>query len=57
MKPTDSDQTNHSHGHHHHDHEMSHLSPEEVRVRALESLLIDKGYVEREALDLLVQTY
>jgi nitrile hydratase len=50
----------HSHDHDHdhdHDHEMSHLSDEDVRVRALESLLIEKGYIEREALDLLVQTY
>ena len=48
----------HAHEHDHdHDHEMSHLSDEDVRVRALESLLIEKGYIEREALDLLVQTY
>jgi nitrile hydratase len=67
MKPTDPEQTSphhldehqsHHHDHHHdHDHDMSHLSPQEVRVRALESLLIEKGYVEREALDLLVETY
>jgi nitrile hydratase len=48
----------HEHGHDHdHDHEMSHLSPEDIRVRALESLLIDKGYVEPAALDLLIETY
>lgn len=49
-----------SHGHDHdhdHDHEMSHLSPEDIRVRALESLLIDKGYVEPAALELLIETY
>ena len=52
----------HDHGHDHdhdhdHDHEMSHLSAEDVRVKALESLLVEKGYVEPAALDLLVQTY
>lgn len=48
----------HDHDHeHHHDHEMSHLSPEDIRVRALESLLIDKGYVEPAALELLIETY
>lgn len=50
----------HGHGHDHdhdHDHEMSHLSAEDIRVRALESLLIDKGYVDPAALDLLIETY
>lgn len=50
----------HDHDHHlghDHDHETSHLSPEDIRVRALESLLIDKGYVEPAALDLLIETY
>ena len=42
---------------HDHDHEGNHLSPIELRVRALESLLIEKGYVEEAALDELVQTY
>jgi nitrile hydratase len=41
-----------------HDHpEGSHLSEMELRVRALESLLVEKGYVERPALDALVETY
>lgn len=50
----------HADGHDHdHDphHEMSHLSAEDIRVKALESLLIDKGYVEPAALDLLIETY
>jgi nitrile hydratase len=53
----------HSHGHHHdhgHDHahsENSELSEIEIRVRALESLLVEKGYVDRAALDTLVDTY
>ena len=45
------------HGHDH-DHEGgSHLSDVELRVRALESLLVEKGYVEPQALDALVETY
>ena len=44
--------------HHDHDHEGgSHLSDVELRVRALESLLVEKGYVEPQALDALVETY
>jgi len=46
------------HDHHDHDHEGgSHLSDVELRVRALESLLVEKGYVEPKALDALVETY
>ncbi|MCB1428499.1 MAG: nitrile hydratase subunit alpha, partial [Nitratireductor sp.] len=47
------------HGHEHgHDHgEMSHLDAMEVRVRALQSLLVEKGYVDPKALDLIVETY
>ena len=47
-------------GHHDHDHdheEGSHLSETELRVRALESLLVEKGYVDPRALDVLVETY
>jgi nitrile hydratase len=40
---------------HHHDH--SELSPMELRVRALESVLADKGYVDPAALDALIDTY
>jgi nitrile hydratase len=41
-----------------HDHEEgSNLSDIELRVRALESLLVDKGYVDPEALAKLVDTY
>jgi nitrile hydratase len=48
-----------SHDHHHHDHhaEGSELTPIELRVRALESLLVEKGYVDRAALDVLIDTY
>jgi nitrile hydratase len=46
-----------------HDHEHDHedggsvLSDMDVRVRALESLLVEKGYVDPKALDLLIETY
>jgi len=58
----------HEHGHHHHHHDddddvQEHrehgapLSEVELRVRALESLLVDKGLVEPAALDALIDTY
>ncbi|GJD45048.1 Low-molecular weight cobalt-containing nitrile hydratase subunit alpha [Methylobacterium cerastii] len=43
--------------HHHDDHDHSELSPVEARVRALESILVQKGYVEPAALDALVERY
>jgi nitrile hydratase len=43
---------------HRHDHEHgSHLSEMDLRVRALESILVEKGYVDPKALDLLIETY
>ncbi|WP_022724564.1 nitrile hydratase subunit alpha [Rhodopseudomonas sp. B29] len=50
---------NHSetHAHHHHDHDHSELSETELRVRALETILTEKGYVDPVALDLLIETY
>ena len=43
---------------HDHDHgEGSELSPIALRVRALESLLVEKGYVDPDALDTLIETY
>lgn len=45
-------------GHDHsHDHDHSELSDIELRVRSLESLLIEKGYVDPETLNELVDTY
>src|SRR3954451_24823366 len=35
----------------------SHLSEIELRVRALESILVEKGYVDPAAIDVLVETY
>ena len=43
--------------HHRYDHDHSELSETELRVRALETILIEKGYVEPAALDLLIETY
>ena len=43
--------------HHAHAHEGSELSPIELRVRALESILTEKGYVDPVAIDALVETY
>lgn len=40
---------------HDHDHDHSHLDETAVRVRALETLLVKKGYVEPAALDALVE--
>ncbi len=39
------------------DDDHSELSPLEIRVRALESALVEKGYVDPAALDLLIDTY
>jgi nitrile hydratase subunit alpha len=40
-----------------HDHEMSELSPIALRVKALESLLTEKGLIDPQALDVLIDTY
>ncbi len=45
------------HHQHDHDHEHSELSDVELRVRALESVLLEKGYVDPAALDALIETY
>jgi len=42
---------------HGHGHAGSALSALDVRVRALESLLVEKGYVDPAALDVLIETY
>ena len=57
-----------SHDHHDHDHDHNHnhdhpddsgseLSDMDLRVRTLESLLVEKGYVDPGALDVLIETY
>src|ERR1700716_1154855 len=49
----------HDHDHHHeHDHEHgSELSETQLRVRALETVLTEKGYVDPAALDLIIEAY
>ena len=44
------------HGHDHDD-EFSELDPMDIRVRALETLLTEKGYIDPAALDELIDTY
>ncbi|NNF80517.1 MAG: nitrile hydratase subunit alpha [Rhizobiales bacterium] len=49
-----------AHDHHHghdHDHDHSELPEMDLRVRALESLLVEKGYVDPAALDIIIDTY
>ena len=40
-----------------HDHDHSELSPAQLRVRALETILTEKGYVDPAALEVLIETY
>ena len=47
---------NHDHDHDH-DHDHSTLGEMDLRVRALESLLTEKGYIDPAALDVLIDTY
>lgn len=51
----------HSHDHDHdHDHHADHTDPPkaiELRVKALESLLVEKGLVDPQAIDLIAETY
>src|SRR5688572_5192994 len=56
LAPTERNTMPHDHDHDH-DHEGSALSPIALRVKALESLLVEKGYVDPEALDAIVETY
>jgi nitrile hydratase len=46
----------HDHDHHDHDH-GSELSEMQLRVRALETVLTEKGYVDPAALDAIVEAY
>src|ERR1700676_2032483 len=49
----DHDDDDHAHDHAH----GSELSEMQVRVRALESILTEKGYVEPAALDAIIEAY
>ena len=49
---------NHSHHDHEHDHAHSHLpSDHELRVKAIETLLLSKGLIDPNTLDELIDTY
>jgi len=45
------------HDDHEHEHEHSELGEMDLRVRALESVLTEKGYIDPAALDALIDTY
>jgi nitrile hydratase len=49
--------TDHDHDHDHHHEHGSELSETQLRVRALETILTEKGYVDPAALDLLIEAY
>jgi nitrile hydratase len=53
--PHDDHHDEHDHGHDAHGH--SHLSPMEARVRALETILTEKGLIDPAALDAIIETY
>jgi nitrile hydratase len=40
-----------------HDHDHSELSEVALRVKAIETILVDKGYVDPAALDAIIETY
>lgn len=51
------DKHDHHHGHDHHDAHQDAPSDLTLRVKALESLLVEKGLVDPQALDALIDTY
>jgi nitrile hydratase len=46
-----------THSHDDHDHHGSELDEMQLRVRALETVLSEKGYVDPKALDLIIEAY
>ena len=52
--PTHLEPHGHAHGH---DHDHSHLGEMDVRVRALQTLLVQKGYIDPAALDRIIELY
>lgn len=52
------DESDHEHEGQGHDHEHQHPpSPAALRVKAIETLLVDKGLVDPQALDAIIETY
>ena len=46
----------HNHHHHHHDHSLLPEEPE-LRVKAIETLLLNKGIINSDTLNELIDTY
>ncbi len=46
----------HSHDHDHHDHDPANPPPD-IRVKALEALLVEKGLISTDAIDVIVERY
>ena len=55
--PHDHDHEHHGEHGHDHSHDHSELSDIALRVRALESILTEKGLVDPAAIDAIVETY
>ena len=55
--PEHPDDHDHDHPHAHDHPEHSEIGPLDLRVRALETVLAEKGYIDPAALDLLIDTY
>jgi nitrile hydratase subunit alpha len=55
--PMPSHDHDHDHDHEGHDHHGSELSETQLRVRALETILTEKGYIDPAALDLIIEAY
>src|SRR5215475_11991891 len=49
--------SSHDNDHEHHNHHGSELSETQLRVRALETVLTEKGYIEPAAIDAIIETY
>jgi len=54
--------SDHTHDHHDHDHDHDHdhgseLSEMQLRVRALETVLTEKGYIDPAAIDRIIEAY
>src|ERR1700687_442372 len=47
----------HDHGDHHHHEHGSDLTEMQLRTRALETILLEKGYIDPTAIDVLIETY
>lgn len=47
----------HDHDHDHDHHHDNHLDPMDARVRALETILVDKGLIDPAAVDAVIDTY